>query len=170
MAISGKVVSLGIVGITAAFAVGVYYAQVYGFYTNANVQEIELTSFVSGEPERILADNIQAIDAESSPIRFRACFDTPLSTAMLTETFVSLDRAEPRNAPDWFSCFDAAQIGEDLATGAATAFMGHENFEYGIDRIVAIYPDGRGYVWHQINDCGDKLYDGTPVGTDCPER
>ncbi|HBR38682.1 MAG TPA: histidine kinase, partial [Sulfitobacter pontiacus] len=38
------------------------------------------------------------------------------------------------------------------------------------DRIVAITSDGRGYVWHELNDCGDKAYDGTVVGEACPER
>ena len=32
MAVSGKVISGGILGITAAFGIGVYYAQVYGYY------------------------------------------------------------------------------------------------------------------------------------------
>ena len=38
---------------------------------------------------------------------------------------------------------------------------GPKNFEYGIDRYVVIYPDGRGYAWHELNDCGEKLYDGS---------
>ncbi|MEM6308196.1 MAG: DUF6446 family protein, partial [Pseudomonadota bacterium] len=75
-----------------------------------------------------------------------------------------------RNAPNWFDCFDASQIGADLEQGTATAFTGVRNYEYGIDRVVAIYPDGRGFIWHQINDCGDKLYDGSPASADCPER
>ncbi len=86
---------------------------------------------------------------------------------MLTETYQIFDNAEPRVAPRWFDCFDAAQIGEDLATDAI-AFMGVENIDYGIDRIVAIYPDGRGYAWHQINECGEVVFDGNPVPEDCP--
>jgi hypothetical protein len=40
---------------------------------------------------------------------------------------------------------------------------------YGIDRIVAITEDGRGYVWHQINDCGEVVFDGEPAPENCPE-
>ena len=89
---------------------------------------------------------------------------------MLTETFTTLERSEPRNAPEWFVCFDASQIAADIDAGIATAYLGVANFEFGIDRIVAIYDDGRGFVWHQINDCGDKLYDGSQASDECPER
>ncbi|NCW61998.1 MAG: glycine--tRNA ligase subunit beta, partial [Rhodobacteraceae bacterium] len=78
---------------------------------------------------------------------------------MLTESFELHPKAEPRVAPGWFECFEAEQIGNDLANGNAVAFWGQRNIEYGIDRVVAIYADGRGYVWHEVNDCGDKLYD-----------
>ena len=121
MAVSGKVISGGILGITAAFGIGVYYAQVYGYYETLSQGEVALTSIVSGAPTRIPVTEFQGIDADSSPIRYRACFKTPLSTAMLTETFTTLERSEPRNAPEWFGCFDAAQIAADIDAGIATA-------------------------------------------------
>ena len=48
MAVSGKVISGGILGITAAFGIGVYYAQVYGYYETFSQGEVALTSIVSG--------------------------------------------------------------------------------------------------------------------------
>ena len=146
-----------------------YYQQVYAYYDDvpASDDAVRLTSLSTGEAEPIVVQNFQGIDAISSPLRYRACFETNLSQAMLTETYQIFDNAEPRVAPRWFDCFDAAQIGEDLATDAI-AFMGVENIEYGIDRIVAIYPDGRGYAWHQINECGAVVFDGNPVPEDCP--
>ena len=170
MSASGKFVSGGIVAVTAAFGIGVYYAQVYGYYETFSQGDVSLTSLESGQPERIPVTTFEGIDADSSPIRYRACFTTTLSTALLTETFTTLDKSEPRNAPDWFECFDANQIGEDLKARLATAYMGQANYEFGIDRIVAINDDGRGFVWHQINDCGDKLYDGSQASDNCPER
>ena len=53
MAVSGKVISGGILGITAAFGIGVYYAQVYGYYETFSQGEVALTSIVSGAPTRI---------------------------------------------------------------------------------------------------------------------
>jgi hypothetical protein len=170
MAVSGKLVSGGILAITVAFGIGVYYAQVYGYYETLSQGDVALTSVKSGDSERIPVSTFEGIDANSSPIRYRACFRTPLSTELLAETFTRVANPEPRNAPDWFGCFDANQIGKDLEAGMAIAYMGEANFEFGIDRIVAIYDDGRGFVWHQINDCGDKLYDGSQASDNCPER
>ena len=167
---SGKIVGILILLVTVAVGGGVYYAQLYGFYDEVTDQSVQLTSYVSGAPEAILFDDFEAIDAASSPIRYRACFTTTMSTAMLTETYETFEGAEPLNAPPWFDCFDAPEIGAALADGTATAFAGERNIQYGIDRVVAIFDDGRGYVWQQINECGDKLYDGSPAGDDCPER
>ena len=71
---------------------------------------------------------------------------------MLTESYVIFDGAVPLVAPGWFDCFDAETIGEALETGEAIAFMGEKNIEDGIDRIVAVFPDGRAYAWHQLNE------------------
>jgi hypothetical protein len=154
----------------AAVAGGVlYYQQVYAYYEEVQFSPdaVQLTSVSTGEAETIVVDEFEAIDAVSSPLRYRACFRTPLSQAMLTETYEMVDLAEPRVAPSWFECFDAEQIGADLQTDAI-AFMGIENVEYGIDRIVAIYPDGRGFAWHQINACGEVVFDGNRPPDDCP--
>ena len=146
-----------------------YYQQVYAYYEEVqfSADAVQLTSVSTGEAEAIIVDEFDAIDAVSSPLRYRACFQTSLSQALLTETYVIVDGAEPRVAPGWFDCFDAAQIGADLS-GEAIAFLGIENVEYGIDRIVAIYPDGRGFAWHQINECGEVVFDGNRPPEDCP--
>jgi len=41
---------------------------------------------------------------------------------------------------------------------------------YGVDRVVALTADGRGWSWHELNECGHKAYDGTAVGPACPDR
>jgi hypothetical protein len=167
-------VRIAIVGILmSALIAGValYYLQIYAYYdevTAEQVGEVQLTSVVSGKSEPILFENFKAIDSDSSPIRFRACFDTPLSQAMLSETYTVLSEAEPLVAPAWFDCFDAREIGEALEDGDAIAFMGVENITYGIDRIVAIMSDGRGFSWHQINACGETVFDGNPAPESCP--
>ena len=55
-------------------------------------------------------------------------------------------------------------------TGAVLVFLGQKNVHYGVDRIVAIHEDGRGWVWQDLNDCGEKAYDGTVIGEECPPR
>ena len=126
------------------------------------------TLLASGVAEPILIEDFEGIDSDSSPLRFRACFTTPHSIAMLSETFESYDAAVPNTGPKWFDCYDAHQIGADLADGSAVAFLGEANVIYGFDRVIAVYDDGRAFVWHQINDCGEKVYDGEPAPDGCP--
>ena len=132
-----------------------YYTQVYAYYQPVVFQpgaEILLTPVSGTQPEAILAEDVTGIDGDSSPIRFRACFTTPLSLAMLTEIYRIYDQAEPLNAPGWFDCFDAAAIGRALETGEAVAFLSQADIHPGVDRVVAVFPDGRAFAWQQLND------------------
>ncbi|NBD28698.1 MAG: histidine kinase [Alphaproteobacteria bacterium] len=169
---AARIAIVGIVLTALVAGVSLYYLQVYAYYDEVSAQEageVQLTSVVSGRPEIIPYENFEAIDSNSSPIRFRACFDTPLSQALLSETYVISDEAVPLTGPGWFDCYDAQAIGDALENGEAIGFMGVENIEYGINRMVAVLPDGRGFVWHQINRCGEVVFDGDPAPDDCPE-
>ncbi|GGE47792.1 DUF6446 family protein [Actibacterium pelagium] len=166
----GKFMVGSVVVAAIAAGVGVWYTQERAFYAPVAVEDakVEITSITSGKPEVILTENLTAIDSESSPIRYRACFTTPTSLALLTETYEVFDRAVPLVAPDTFDCFNAAAIGEALESEEAIAFMGEKHIEYGIDRIVAVYPDGRGFVWNQVNSCGKSAFSGNPLPLGCP--
>ena len=166
----GKFLAVLLLGSAVIAGASMYYLQVYGLYDEVQTRDVQLVSVVDDLPETISFDNFQAIDSQSSPIRYRACFTTDLSIPLLSETYVGLEKASPRNAPKWFDCFDAAAIGAELAAGTAVPFLGQKNVHFGVDRIVAITNDGRGYIWHDLNDCGDKAYDGTIVGEECPGR
>ncbi|UYV38471.1 DUF6446 family protein [Rhodobacteraceae bacterium D3-12] len=170
---NGKLVGGFIVLVAAIAGAAIYYLQVYAFYEEVSVtgtDDVMLTSLVSGQAEPILYEDFKAINATSSPIRYRACFTTAQSQAMMTETYEPYATPEPRVAPDWFDCFDAEAIGQALEKGDAIAFLGQSNVVYGIDRVVAVYPDGRGYAWHQINHCGEMVFDGQPAPADCPPQ
>jgi Family of unknown function (DUF6446) len=112
--------------------------------------EIRLVPLASDQPEPILVEGIEGTDAESSPIKFRACFSTPLSLAMLTETYRPYENAVPLIAPTAFPCFDAAAIGAALETGEAVAFLSEPDIHSGVDRVVAVFQDGRAFAWHQL--------------------
>ena len=170
---SGKL--LGIIIIITALIAGValYVFQIYAFYEPVKATgnaDVQMTLLASDQPEPILYDNFEAIDADSSPIRYRACFTTSMSQPLLTETYKAYDKAVPNVAPGWFDCFNADEIGAALASGRALAFLGTENIHYGIDRVVAVMPDGRGFAWHQINHCGEVVFDGDPAPADCPPQ
>ncbi len=76
--------------------------------------------------------------------------------------------AVPLNAPGWFGCFDAEEIGEALRRGTAEAIVSRRNEPYGIDRLIAIFPDGRAYSWQQINRCGAEVFEGRPAARGLP--
>jgi hypothetical protein len=130
--------------------------------------EIRLVPLIGDQPEAIVVNGIEGTDAESSPIKFRACFTTPLTLAMLSETYRPYDGAVPLNAPADFACFDAAALGAALESGEALAFLSEPNITYGIDRVVAVTGDGRGFAWHQINACGAEVFAGRPAPEGCP--
>ena len=146
---------MGAIVIVAAIAGGfLWYTAERAFYEPVAFQpgaEIRLVPLTSDQPEAIVVEGVEGIDATSSPIKFRACFRTPLSLAMLTETYREYPSAEPLVAPSGFDCFDAAAIGKALETGEALAFLSEPNIHPGVDRVVAVFPDGRAFAWHQLN-------------------
>ncbi|MCF3593673.1 DUF6446 family protein [Rhodobacteraceae bacterium LMO-12] len=168
---SGKLVGSVILILAAIAGAAIYYLQVYAFYDEVSARgsdDVMLTTMAGGVPEPILYEDFKAIDASSSPLRYRACFTTSQSLAMMSETYEPYDDAVPLVGPGWFDCFDAVAIGRALEDDEALAFLGQTNIEYGIDRVIAVLPDGRGYVWHQINHCGEKVFDGQPAPDGCP--
>lgn len=168
---TGKLVGAFIV-ITAIIAgIAIYWQQEYAYYQPVAFQpgaEIALTPIESDTPEVILAEAVTGIDADSSPLRFRACFHTPLTQGMLSETYRAYEGAVPLNGPTWFDCFDATAIGAALENGEALAFLGQSNITYGVDRVVAVMPDGRAFAWNQINACGERVFNGDPAPETCP--
>lgn len=113
--------------------------------------EVRLVPLDSDQPEAIVVNEIEGIDADSSPIKFRACFTTPLSLALLSETYKDYPAAEPLIAPRGFDCFDAGEIDRALETGEALAFLSEPNIHPGVDRVVAVFSDGRAFAWQQLN-------------------
>lgn len=152
--VNGKVVGVFLAATAVIGGIGAYALNVYAFYEDvpAPDADIQLTLVATQEPESIFASDIEAIDATSSPLRFRACFTTTLSQAMLTETYVTYENAVPLTGPGWFDCYDAAEIGAALEGELAIAYLSQENVHDGVDRVVAIFDDGRGYAWHQLNE------------------
>jgi hypothetical protein len=152
--VNGKIVGSFVVVTALIFGAVVYYTQVYAFYDEIAGEDaaVSLTNIATGAPEPILIENFEGIDGSSSPIRYRACFQASMSFAAITETYASYEGATPLIAPGWFDCFDAEAIGAALEAGEASAFLGTKNIHDGVDRVVAIFPDGRAFAWNQLNE------------------
>jgi hypothetical protein len=154
-----------VIVLSAALVGGfMYYLQVYGYYTRLEPQIGYQVATPDGGTARLDIVDFEGLDSDSSPLRYRACFTVIGSLPSL----VDYPRAGPLNAPGWFDCFDAESIGEDLEAGQARAVLAESNFRYGFDHVMALYPDGRAFVWPQINACGDAHFDGQPVPDGCP--
>ncbi len=150
----GKIAVAAIVLATCAAGAGVWYAQVYGFYEVLDPAgpdaDIRATAAADGAPVALPVADFQGIDANSSPLRWRACFR--LTEPPLPGSLAPYAGATPLNGPGWFDCYDAGQITADLASGKAVAVLGTAEIRQDTDRVLAIYPDGRAYGWHQYND------------------
>ncbi len=144
---AGKITVLVIVVLTTIFGIGLWWANTYAYYVALDEVEINLQrpdgSFIALD-----VTDATGIDAETSPLRYRACFT---HTASDTSAAMFYDDPTPLTTPSWFDCFDAAAIGAALEAGEATAVLGQRNVVRGVDRVVALFPDGRGYAWNQLN-------------------
>ncbi|MTH34875.1 histidine kinase [Paracoccus limosus] len=146
---NGRIPALILIAAAVAAGVGVWYAQEYGFYDRIDPSAAALTVIADGKPVALATNGVEAIDADSSPIRWRACFHLTKPLPADAEPFA---QPTPLIAPGWFSCFDAGRIAADLASGAAHAYLGQPEIRPDVDRVIAVYPDGRAYGWHQFND------------------
>ncbi len=171
---SGRTLSILLVLVALAAGAAMYWLQVYAYYRPVELGagalsegRVTITAETEAGPEELSPVGFEGIAADSSPIRFRACFELEDPSSLLSRARPAPD-AVPLVAPGWFDCFDAAAIGADLEAGRATAILGQENVEYGIDRILAVYADGRAFAWDQINACGQRVFDGDPPPPGCP--
>ena len=145
---NGKILVIGLAGSALIAGAAMYYLQVYAFYDRLpDTTPLHIASDSGQRPLSLTA--FDGIDATSSPLRFRAC----ATLADLTEITSATPAADPDplTAPGWFSCFDAAAIGGALQRGEASAYLSHPDIVHGIDRVIAVYPDGRAFAWHQLN-------------------
>jgi hypothetical protein len=162
--VTGRIAAIAI-ELCAALAGGaMYYLQVYGYYTTLEPQIGYQVATPGGGTARLDIADFEGIDSDSSPLRYRACFDV-IGTL---PDMVDYAEPTPLTGPGWFSCFDSETIGTDLEAGQARAVLVEGDFRYGFDHVMALYPDGRAYVWPQVNTCGEAHFDGRPLPQGCP--
>ncbi len=153
---SGRVIVIGMLVIALAAGALLWWTQTRAFYVEVDgVGEIEIagTAFA--------VRSYEGIDAESSPIKMRGCFEMDASDVdaalaagadLTAEAIARKVDIVPLTAPDWFECFDAEAVGTALERGEATAVVAERGAADGVDRIVVLWPDGRGVTWRQLNE------------------
>lgn len=141
---SGRGLVIGFLAFLAVFMAALVWFQFFAYYQRVSgVESLD----VAGEAAPIA--EYTGIEASSSPLKLRGCFRADPAAFAAAEPAPD---AAPLNAPFWFECFDAGAISRDLASGAATARRLASDEPAGFDAMVALYPDGRGFLWRQLNE------------------
>lgn len=139
--INGSYVVAGLIAFTVLFGLAFWWFQSHAFYEETWAEKVEINGWEYPVTEW------KGITSTSSPLKMRACFllRVPFEAPVARE-------AEPLVAPGWFKCFNAEVIGENLASGYAKAYVAERNDPEGFDRIVAVFPGGRSYMWRQLSE------------------
>lgn len=140
---SGRKLITGFLVLLVIFTAGLIYAQFFAYYDRD--QQAQSLAFGG---QRIPVSELDLIDADTSPLKLRACFTVEPG---LFAAFPVAEKPTPLTPPPWFGCFDPEALGADLSSGAATAYLLAEDDPDGTDTIAAIYPDGRGFLWRQLS-------------------
>lgn len=157
---AGSLFVQGLLAFTIIFGAALWYYQTQAHYKRVNGLT-EVTAYGDAFP----VSDYRGIDADTSPLKLRACFTVDWDYFPSDEFMLV---AEPLVAPDWFDCFDAKQITLDILNGKAVAILAAENEIYGFSRFIAQYEDGRAFMWRQINECGDAAFTGGDLPENCP--
>ena len=141
---SGRRLIVAFLAFLAVFVAGLVWTQFFAYYERQKgVGALE----IAGEPVPVAG--YDGIDAPTSPLKLRGCFRIdPATVARLAPD--PDPQATPLNAPFWFRCFDAGALTGDLAAGTAKAYAIARDDPPGFDLMLAVYHDGRGYLWRQL--------------------
>ena len=142
--LAGRLAIAALLGASALIGTFLWYAVNYGHYESADLSDsIGLAGLEISE--------FDAIKGSASPLKFKACFVVSADSDAISSRFGTYRNPVPLVAPKWFTCFDAKRIGMALESGEARAYLISENVSDGIDRVAAVFEDGRAYAWHQLN-------------------
>ena len=128
------------------FTLLLFYFQNFAYY-----ERLEVKNRLLIEKQMIEVTNYYGIDASSSGLKLRECF-TVSDEFFDVKNLTIYQKPTPLNAPFWFTCFNAESITKDLNANKAVAFLSKKEEFDGIDKVIALYPDGTGFQWRQLND------------------
>jgi hypothetical protein len=151
----------------AGFAV-VFGAALWYFQTEAYYAPVIGLDTVDVQGAALPVTDYDGIDADTSPLKLRACFVAAPATVAALAALPQAQEPTPLVTPAWFACFNAGALSDELASGGLRAVVVAHDEPWGFDRIVASAPDGRAVMWRQTNPCGVAQYNGDPLPDRCP--
>lgn len=138
----GRPLVIGFLVFLAIFAGALIYYQFYAFYDRTDrYPPLEIDGAL------VALEGYEGISAVSSPLKLRGCFHVdPQAVAALPVA----EDPTPLTPPPWFRCFDVESLQKAIDGGDATAYLLAAEAPEGFDVMLAVYPDGRGYLWRQL--------------------
>jgi len=158
---NGKIIVSGLLLTAAVAGAGLWYSIERAYY-----YDVTGVTEVQAYGKTMPVSDYNGIDAATSPLKMRACFKVDWNYTASDEF---KDIATPLIAPSNFKCFDAGQLTRDLENSKATAILSKGNKPYGFDTYIMQYPDGRAYMWRQINKCGEAKFKDKDLPAGCPD-
>ncbi len=157
---NGKIIVSILVIAAVVMGFGLWYSIERAYY-----YQVSGVTEVQAYGKTMPVSDYKGIDAATSPLKMRACFK-------VNWDYIPSDsykgEATPLIAPSNFKCFDAGQLTRDLESGKATAILSKGNKPYGFDTYIMQYPDGRAFMWRQINKCGKAKFSDKVLPKGCP--
>ena len=146
---NGKILAGGLVLFAAIFGAALWYFQLYAYYEDVSGLET-----VEVQGRAVPVSDYRGVDADTSPNKLRGCFTVDPDAF---EGVPLAENPEPLIAPPRLDCFDAEQIARDLEAGRAVAYLAgdetpEEAVDYEVVRMIAVYPDGRAYMWRHYRE------------------
>jgi len=129
-------------------ALAVFGIVLWWFQTRAFYEAFSTDTIAVGGVD-VAVNAFHGIDASTSPIKLRACMTVDPSDFSNAEP---ASNAVPLVAQSWFDCFDAKALTKALEAGEAKAYLAASEEFDGTERIIAVYPDGRAYMWRQLTE------------------
>ena len=166
----GKTFIILLLSFTLLFGATLWYFQNYAYYERNEINNMTVTLIKSRSKVMVELDKIESINSSTSPLKFRSCLKLNSQALEILNEYQPSANGPPLRAPNRFECFDVKNITNDLKSGKAKAYLSAANIEYGIDRVLAIYPSGTAYAWHQINSCGSAAFSGEVLPKNCPHN
>ncbi|SDD61978.1 hypothetical protein SAMN05421538_10264 [Paracoccus isoporae] len=149
---AGKLMAGTLVLCGIGAGIGVWYTQNYAYYDRIDTPP-ELSVQTADGAVPLAVGDFQGITSDSSPLRFRACLTVDPGAFAGAEPYAA---PTPLNPPGWFDCFDNAALTHDVEDGRAASYLMERDISPGFDRVIAVYPDGRAYIWHQANETAEE--------------
>ena len=140
---SGKVFSVSLIVFCLIFGIVLFYFQLFAYYVR-----VDNLSYIKVNDELIPVQNYQGIDSVSSALKLRGCFTVDPN---LFEKEQIAAMPTPLAAPFWFRCFDHEFLHDQIKKGNSKVYLAKENEYDGIDRLVAVFKNGKAFQWRQLN-------------------